>query len=59
MPAATNMASATIKFCPIVINLIKFIEQKHRSQRYLVNSKLKKNRGNFGVYVTIKYSIQK
>jgi len=42
MTAATNMASATIKFSPVVINLIMFVEQKHGFQRYLVNSKVKK-----------------
>ena len=44
MPEATNMASATIKFCPVVVNLIMFIEKKHRSRRYPISSKLKKKK---------------
>ena len=59
MPAATNMGSTTIKFCPVVINLIMFIEQKPKALRYLSNSKLGKkkkiNRGNFDVYVTVTF----
>jgi len=44
MPAATNTASATIEFCPVVINLIMFIEQQHTARRFVINSKLKKKK---------------